>query len=37
MASKLPNNDFSGYRTIALYGEGLITMDDALKLTNEIL
>lgn len=26
MAIKLPNNDFSGYRTVALFGEGLITM-----------
>lgn len=29
MAIKIPNNDFSGYRTIALFGEGLITMKDA--------
>ncbi|CAD8107345.1 unnamed protein product [Paramecium sonneborni] len=37
MAIKLPNNAFSGYRTIALFGEGLITMKDAQMLINEIL
>jgi hypothetical protein len=29
MAAKIPNNDFSAYRTVALFGEGLITMEDA--------
>lgn len=37
MAAKIPNNDFSAYRTVALYGEGLITMEDALQLLNEVL
>ncbi|CAK88800.1 unnamed protein product (macronuclear) [Paramecium tetraurelia] len=37
MAIKIPNNNFSGYRTVALFGEGLITMKDAQMLINEIL